>query len=141
MTNTLVSIANLEPSIYDRSCRARSAWERGVAKYALDLLSDLASRGIREIPMERNTRSMFLNGASNWHDYSLHGNALICDFEIAERLNTPKEIMRRYRGHPEGKRPCALDETWIDAQARALAQAYDLIMQTARTHHFSAIAS
>lgn len=104
---------------------ARSAWDKGVCAYALELIDNL----------ERNTYSDYkdviaalLNGANNWTQYSYGGCALIYDGDIAARLCTPSEYTRK-RGselNPNSR------ETWLDVQARALGHAQALILRMIR---------
>lgn len=96
--------------------RNRSAWDRGVTAYALDMLEDLD--GDAELTARTVERTL-LNGAPSWHDYSWGGCALIHDADIAERLCCPSEL-RRCRGGD--RRPNAREE-WLDTQARACFQA------------------
>lgn len=100
---------------------ARSAWERGVKAYALDLLAEADEA--REI-----TREVLLHGARDWLEYSEGGSALIYNEDIAARLCTPSELARTRNG----KRRPNSREGWLDVQARALAQAAALILRTAR---------
>ena len=100
----------------------RSAWSKGVTKYASDLLESLAEviDYTGEIP---ETFSQFykavLNGAENWSEYSWGGSSLILDSSIAERLCTPSELKKTRNGE---RRPNSREE-WLDTQARALSQA------------------
>ena len=96
----------------------RSAWNRGVMRYALELVTSV------EIGEEITEKKM-LNGAENWHQYSKGGRTLIDDELICYRLCTPSEIKKT----KNGKRRPNKQETWIDVQARALFQAAQLIMK------------
>lgn len=128
-----IKIANFENAIYTKSQNARNAWKRGVAKYALDIISDLKERGITEVTPESPLfLKQCLNGAQNWRQYSDGGCSLVCDFEIVERLCTESEKRRFNAGRL--KRPNALEATWIETQARALNQAFNLLRETATTH-------
>lgn len=98
------------------SRRDRSAWDRGVTRYALDMLEELD--GVTELTASTVEKTL-LNGAPSWHDYSWGGCALIYDRDIAERLCCPSEL-RRTRGGE--RRPNAREE-WLDTQARACFQA------------------
>lgn len=130
-----IKISAFEQAVYDKSIKARSAWDRGVAKYALDILDGLKEQGIKEItPQSPLFLKQCLNGAQDWKQYSDGGCALICDFEIAERLCSRSEIQHYYHGNPNGKRPNKMETTWIETQARALAQAFRLLKETATTH-------
>lgn len=107
------------------SRKFRSAWERGVAQYALELLHDLADNGEEEYTGSPYDHRALLNGASCWQEYSEGGCALIYDRDIAERLCTPSELRRS----DYGKRNPNSRENWIDCQARALYQAELLIRE------------
>lgn len=99
----------------------RSAWNRGVMRYALELINTV------EIG-EEITEKCLLNGAKDWKEYSEGGCALACDEDICHRLCTPSEIKETCNGnrHPNKQ------ETWMDVQARALYQAARLIMKIKR---------
>lgn len=104
---------------------ARSAWDRGVKAYALELLDNL-EEGIEAgyIADDCTTcapamSGALLNGASSWEQYSAGGCSLIYDKDIARRLCTPSELKRTRYGE---KNPNPR-ETWIECQARALHQA------------------
>ena len=110
----------------------RSAWDRGVTVYALELLETLEeNRRYNKAdehlhPLELNEE--LLNGAENWSLYSWGGSALIYDGDIAERLCTPSELKRNRNGE---RNPNAR-ESWLDCQARALYQAARRIITAAR---------
>lgn len=100
----------------------RSAWNRGVNAYALELLEELRERAAyegRDPKPEKECREWMLNGAQNWNEYSWGGSALIYDGDIAERLCTPSELKKTRNGE---RRPNSREE-WLDTQARALYQA------------------
>lgn len=96
----------------------RSAWNRGVMRYALELVTSV------EIG-EEITEKRLLNCAENWNQYSEGGCALIDDELICRRLCSPSEIKKTHSGE---RRPNK-QENWIDVQARALYQAARLIMK------------
>ena len=98
----------------------RSAWNRGVMRYALELMNDVDGKEI--------TEKNLLNGAKDWKEYSEGGCALIYDVDICHRLCTPSEI-RKTR---DGERRPNKQENWLDVQARALYQAAWLIMKIKR---------
>lgn len=102
----------------------KSAWDRGVTAYALDLLDASADSSAAELD-----RSPLLNGASSWTEYSYGGSALIYDSDIAERLCTPSELKRK-RG---GELPPSSRELWLDVQARALNQACNRLLRAYRS--------
>lgn len=131
MTITTITIDELRTLIESR--KTRSAWDKGVTAYALDLLDDLDGYGYRELyglatPDGRTLTAAMLNGASDWNQYSRGGSSLIYDSDIAERLCTPSELKRTKNGE---RRPNSREE-WLDTQARALYQAAQLIRNTVR---------
>ena len=106
---------------------ARSAWERGVRQYAVELIEGLSYLTADEWDGSWQMRlRLLLNGAADWHQYSYGGCSLIYDAEIAERLCPPSELARSR----DGDRPPNSCETWLDCQARALHQAAELIRCT-----------
>lgn len=101
----------------------RSAWDKGVTIYALELLDEVAGQ-IDYTGKEPETRAelkaLALNGAESWEEYSWGGSALIYNGDIAERLCTPSELKKTRGGE---RRPNSREE-WLDTQARALYQAF-----------------
>ena len=114
--------------------KANSAWKRGVKDYAYELIEDYEDYHLNAILEEletdrtgslyNNLSKILLNGACNWVQYSYEGFALIYDTDIAYRLCSPSE----YKKCRCGRRQPNLHETWLDTQARALHQAFDLII-------------
>ena len=104
----------------------RSAWGRGVTKYAMDMLQQLTDyyKGgyISDEALENCTACQIaaLNGARNWSEYSWGGSALVYAGDIAATLCTPSELKRTRNGE---RRPNSQEE-WLDVQARALHQAF-----------------
>jgi len=99
---------------------ARSAWQRGVKSYAVDLLDN-----VEDEPISSKT---LLNGADDWSAYSYGGCSWIYDRDIAEALCTPSELKKTRNGE---RNPNA-SETWLDCQARALHQACSLVLRLAK---------
>ena len=99
----------------------RSAWNRGVMRYALELINSIE---VGEEITEKN----LLNGAENWKEYSYGGCSLIYDVDICRRLCSPSEIKKT----KDGERRPNKQETWLDVQARALYQAARLILKIKR---------
>ena len=100
----------------------RSAWNKGVTVYALELVEELRDRAAYEGRNPENgkeCRDWMLNGASDWSEYSWGGSSLIYDGDIAERLCNPSELKKTRYGE---RRPNSREE-WLDTQARALHQA------------------
>ena len=104
------------------ACDDRSAWEKGVNAYALELVGELRERAAyegRNPEPGKECREWMLNGAQDWAQYSWGGSSLIYDADIAERLCTPSELKKTRSGE---RRPNSREE-WLDTQARALTQA------------------
>lgn len=104
----------------------RSAWDRGVATIAADLLGEYANNYGKNAAAP--TMTDLLNGADNWSQYSWGGCYLVYDGDIAELLCTPSELKRTRNGE---RRPNGREE-WLDVQARALNQAARRIINSAR---------
>ena len=98
----------------------RSAWSRGVAEYARELVEGL-DRDYYHIT--EDLRAALLNGAEDWRAYSWGGCALIMNESIARRLCNRSELLRTQGG---ARRPNA-GEDWLDVQARALYQAAQIL--------------
>lgn len=105
--------------------RARSAWDKGVTLYALDLLDNI--RDLPEADSRQDIQKALLNGASDWREYSYGGCSLIYDGDIAARLCSPSEFRRTRGGEWRPNRR----ESWLGVQARALFQACRLICKAA----------
>ena len=114
----------------------RSAWNKAVTVYALEILETIEERSNYEGHEPQNRaelRDYALNGAQDWqHPNDLYkawnvaswgGSYLIYDYEIAERTCNPSELKRTKGGE---RRPNSREE-WLDVQARALFQAYNRI--------------
>ena len=120
--------------------KTRSAWDRGVQAYALELLEELAEsiragyHDLSDLESAKLLEKALLNGAADWGNYSWGGCSLIYNCDIANRLCTPSELRKVTSGtgsewYP--KKPNAREE-WLDTQARALYQASRLIADTVR---------
>ena len=115
-------------AIYDKitaeleTRKDRSAWDKGVNVYALELVEELKERAEYEgrgPESEKECREWMLNGAQDWEQYSWGGSSLIYNGDIAERLCCPSELKKTRNGE---RRPNSREE-WLDTQARALFQA------------------
>lgn len=104
----------------------RSAWDRGVKVYALELLQDMG--GDQFLAGDRLDLDTLLNGADDWNQYSWGGCSLIYSCDIAERLCNPSELKRSKGGDHKPNN----HEEWLDVQARALHQACNIIFRLAR---------
>lgn len=101
--------------------KARSAWNKGVKIYAYELVEALE---VEEIPQDKTElKSLLLNGAADWKQYSWGGCSLIYDCDIAERLCCPSELKKVCGGENKPNR----SEEWLDTQARALSHSFDII--------------
>jgi hypothetical protein len=100
----------------------RSAWNKGVTAYALELvegLEEAAAYNHRNPATVQECKQWLLNGAQDWNQYSWGGSSLIYDCDIAARLCCPSELKKTRDGE---RRPNSREE-WLDVQARALFQA------------------
>lgn len=106
--------------------RPRSAWDKGVNKYALDLAfwmhDEYPDASVCSVA---DLKKIMLNGARDWKQYSEGGCSLAYDKEIAERLCSPSELVK----YKYGTRDPNSRETWIDVQTRALEQAWQKIRE------------
>lgn len=87
--------------------RARSAWDKGVKVYAIELLNDLEEyRDYNNAdyyihPLEVETE--LLNGASDWKYFSYGASSLIYDCDIAKRLCNPTELKKTRNGEKKSE--------------------------------------
>ena len=129
----MTNIEKLYQSIENE--KQRSAWNKGVNEYALELVEQLGeqiSNGYfdeLDLSDSKKVRAALLNGAENWSQYSWGGCSLIYDGDIAERLCCPSELKKTRNGE---RRPNSREE-WLDVQARALFQAANRICRHIRT--------
>lgn len=114
------------------SVKASSAWRRGVKEYAYEIV-EYVSDYYEDINTE-NAKEILLNGASSWVQYSLGGCSLIYDEDIAERLCSPSELKKATKKDGSIRDNANARESWLDVQARALNQAYYLIMRILRAN-------
>lgn len=114
--------------------KTRSAWDKGVNVYALELVENLAEAAedgyidADDLTAPRMLRKALLNGADDWNAYSWGGCSLICNSDIAKRLCCPSELKRIRNGK---RRPNSREE-WLDVQARALFQAANRVYDALR---------
>ena len=104
----------------------RSAWNRGVTQYAIDLLDNVTDDDMQRWTTRTDCDKCLLNGADTWSQYSWGGCALVYDYDIAYALCAPWELRRTRNGerNPNSR------EQWLDVQARALYQASNRIWRT-----------
>ena len=113
--------------------KTRSAWSKGVKRYASELCEEL-SEAVRcgwvdadDLSNRRLFEKAMLNGAKDWRQYSEGGCSLIWDYDIANRLCNASELKRTAYG---AKEPNSR-ENWIDVQSRALFQAAQMVLNAA----------
>lgn len=109
----------------------RSAWNKGVTLYAVELVEELEERAEyegRNPEAGKECREWMLNGAQDWNEYSWGGSSLIYNGDIAERLCCPSELKKTRNGE---RRPNSREE-WLDTQARALFQACNRVARLYR---------
>lgn len=128
-------MSKLTDLIYKRieEKKCRSAWDRGVKEYALELVEELGEAidgGYEEenLASPKLVEKMLLNGAQDWKQYSWGGCSLIYDRDIAGRLCNNTELKLTKGGNREPNKA----EHWLDVQARALFQAAWLVRQVTR---------
>lgn len=127
-----INLSELSAKI--ENLKTRSAWQKGIKEYAAELvekLEEYAGYSVTPGNVEVNDPAGFLeiclNGAQDWEQYSRGGMSLVYDGTIAERLCTKSEL-KRVNG---GERMPNRFNDWIDIQARALRQAYSLVVNFA----------
>jgi len=107
--------------------KTRSAWSAGVKEYAMELLEDVSADDLGAANTRDKLERLLLNGAPSWKEYSWGGCSLIYDGDIARRLCAPWELRKTDNGR---KNPNAREQ-WLDTQARALYQAFLLVLHAA----------
>lgn len=112
--------------------KAASAWGKGVNEYAYELVEAIAEY-VEDVELD-NVESVLLNGSSDWLQYSYGCCSLIYNVDIAERLCTPSELKKATRKDGSLGDNANRSETWLDCQARALAQACRIIKDIIRNN-------
>lgn len=116
----LINIQKVRTELKERN--DKSAWDKGVTLYALELLDNIEDAvnydGV-ELTLD-NVQKYALNGADSWKQYSYGGCSLTSDYDIAERLCTPSEFIRKDGGRLQPRQGML----WLDLQGKALNQAY-----------------
>lgn len=114
-----LTIENLRTALKER--KDRSHWDKGVTKYALELLDDLEETIKYENFDLQNwdykaLHHALLNGAHDWHHFSWSGCSLCYNVDIARRVCTAYELKRKLNG----ALPPSRSMDWLDVQASAL---------------------
>lgn len=113
--------------------KPRNAYERGVKKYAIEILERRDPKPREQIDVGSDLwrlEDKLLDNAGSWGNYSWGGCSLIEDHKIAKRLLTPYEY--KVFCTPDGRwayRDPNPKEQWLDVQTRALYQAAQLILK------------
>ena len=103
--------------------KIRSAWDKAVKEYALELIEEMDSE--KEFHGSPADRKELLNGADNWNHYSWGGCSLCYDADIAKRVCSPSEFKKK----KEGEHRPNINEEWLDVQTRVLNQAERMILR------------
>lgn len=119
----MINIETIKKALENRN--DRSAWDKGVTGYALELLNGLDCETYKN---KEELKKALLNGADSWEAYSWGGCSEVYNKDIAARLCTPSELKKSRNGE---RRPNSREE-WLDTQARALFQAYNRIIKAAK---------
>lgn len=120
---TRATLANLETlaNLVKSEKGYRSAWDKGVKAYALDILANFEdwARFNEEQgePLPVLNERTALNGAKDWNQYAYGGGGLVYNYDIAERLCTPATL-RKFD---------TMGVDWLGLEAVALLQAWRLI--------------
>lgn len=106
---------------------ARSAWDKGVRGYALELFDGYVE-GLHvaddSVRIGKLTDADLLNGADNWEHYSYAGCAEVYDSDICERLCNESQKKKTHGGELPLN-----GEDWLCVQARALKQAARIVIR------------
>lgn len=113
--------------------KTRSAWDRGVLGYALEIVDEHGEGDIQSVDdvlSYARDKHESLYSVAKWQ--SEGGCFEIYDENIAQRLCTPSELRRCT--HKDGRlRDMAnARESWLDVQTRAVFQAYNRIQAALR---------
>lgn len=127
----VVKFSDLYKSIEAAKC-GKSKWENGVHFLALTIVGDYEANEPGTACELGELESTLLNGAANWSQYCYGGNLLIYDQDIAELLCSPSELRRCTAKNGALKDPNRR-EIWMDVQARAAGQAWEMIRKIANT--------
>ena len=120
-------IADIKKDISAHS--ARSAWDKGVKGYAVEMFDDYVDRlhiTDDSVRIGKVAEADLLNGAQNWEQYSYGGCAEVYGGDICERLCTESQKKKTR----DGELPL-MGEDWLTVQARALRQAARIVIRYA----------
>ncbi len=122
---------------YEITClETSSAWNHGVLKYALDLAENLEKHykcNPHYVPQtEEELREIILSGTRDFEQYSNAGMSLTDKEEVIKRL-CGTSMSDKYKST---KLEPNEHEDWYEVQARALNQAYRVIVKLYRRYDF-----
>jgi len=120
----IMKVSELSKAIEEN--KVKSAWDKAVNAYAIELLEQLNKD--EEFVGSPADKKELLNGADSWSQFSYGGCSLIYNSDIAERTCSPSE----FKKSREGERNPNRREEWLDVQARALTQASNRIIKIAK---------
>jgi len=113
--------------------KTRSAWDRGVLGYALEIVDEHGEGDIQSVDDVLNyarDKHESLYSVAKWQ--SEGGCFEIYNEDIAERLCTPSEFKRAHYKDGSMKQMANARESWLDVQTRAVFQAYNRIQAALR---------
>lgn len=113
--------------------KTRSAWDKGVLGYALEIVDEHGDGDIKTVDDVLNyarDKHESLYSVAKWQ--SEGGSFEIYDEKIAERLCTPSEFKRAHYKDGSMKQMANARESWLDVQSRAVFQAYNRIQAALR---------
>lgn len=119
--DNLEIIKNLEEQT--KNLKGRSAWNKGIINsYIPELIENLKehTKYNNEQITIQNLKTICLNGAENFSQYSWGGCSLCYNDDICETLCSPSEQKRTNYGNWRPNK----NEDWLDVQARAIYQAF-----------------
>lgn len=113
--------------------KTRSAWDKGVLGYALEIVENYAPEDVTSVDDVLNyarDKHESLYSVAKWQ--SEGGCFEIYDEDIAERLCTPSEFKCAHYKDGSMKQMANARESWLDVQTRAVFQAYNRIQAALR---------
>ena len=113
--------------------KTRSAWDKGVLGYALEIVDTYGEGDIQSVDDVLNyarDKHESLYSVAKWQ--SEGGCFEIYDEDIAERLCTPSELRRCTHRDGRLRDMANARESWLDVQTRAVFQAYNRIQAALR---------
>lgn len=121
--------AKLIEELKAKQQKARSAWDKGVFEYAIEMLEQLGHKQEITDPKECFNHCDYktMSVSELAHECSYGACFEIFDEDIAKRLCSPSELKKYYRKDGSFRQTANARETWLDVQARALKQAHGKI--------------